>query len=40
MNQSKKGVITMPLFQVKSQSQTCTLPDAAGDYAAAQRLAQ
>ena len=30
----------MPLFQVKSQSQTCTLPDAAGDYAAAQRLAQ
>ena len=30
----------MPLFQVKPQSQTCTLPDAAGDYAAAQRLAQ
>ena len=30
----------MPLFQLKSQSQTCTLPDAAGDYAAAQRLAQ
>ena len=30
----------MPLFQVKSQSQTCTLPDAAGDHSASSRLAQ
>lgn len=30
----------MPLFQLKSQSQTCTLPGAAEDYNASQRLAQ
>ena len=30
----------MPLFQLKSLSQTCTLPNAAGDHSASQRLAQ
>ena len=30
----------MPLFQLKSQSQSCTLPDAAEDHSASSRLAQ